>query len=836
MKRIIIFIALCFATYNISSQTWVDLLMEGGKFEETQRLFEAEWNQKTPQKGKGFKQFKRWEEFAGHRLGDDGYVNTPALWEAFKSQQNLKNNASRNQSHWQLVGPAQTPEGGGNGRLNCIAFHPNDSNIFYVGAPAGGIWKTVNGGQSWTTTTDFLACIGISDIVINPLNPNTMYMATGDKNGGDTYSLGVMKSYDAGETWFPTNLEFTAPLTRRVSRLLINPNDTSILLAATNYGIYKTIDAGENWVRTRVGSFKDMAFKPNNPNIIYASTAKSIQRSTDGGEYFTTLTLPLIPYEPSRIAIAVTPADSNYVYLLIGNGYDQGFGGLALSTDGGDSFQAQADSPNILGWETDGSDSGGQAWYDLSIAAHPNLSKIVFTGGVNIWRSFNYGSNWVINAHWYGGGGKPYVHADIHELKYAPNSNRLYACTDGGLFMTQNNGQTWNDLSTNLVIGQIYRMDHSTQNADIVLTGWQDNGTNLGVGSNWRSVLGGDGMDCAIDYSNDQTMYASYYYGAFFRSNDGGYIWDNISNNIPEEGAWITPMAIHPTTPSTLFAGYKNVFKSDNYGDSWSQISNFSQASNINILKISPSNPDNIYVGYSNAFRKTTDGGLLWETFSSPTGSNISDIAIHPENENEIWMTFSGYSEQYKVMHSEDGGTTWINLTDNLPNIPVNCIIYENNSPNGVYIGTDIGVFYRDTLINTWVNFSGGLPNTVIRDMAIHNNTGKLRVATYGRAVWETELYYIVNIKKEDIFKRTQMQIFPNPAADNIHILLNNNKIEEGTILIYDANGRIVKSENIAFNYQKCSIGVADLQDGFYILQMRTKFGIFNEKLILKKQ
>ncbi|MDD4575963.1 MAG: T9SS type A sorting domain-containing protein, partial [Bacteroidales bacterium] len=179
--------------------------------------------------------------------------------------------------------------------------------------------------------------------------------------------------------------------------------------------------------------------------------------------------------------------------------------------------------------------------------------------------------------------------------------------------------------------------------------------------------------------------------------------------------------------------------------------------------------------------------------------------------------------------------TTWDNLTDYLPNIAVNCIIYENNSPNGIYIGTDIGVFYRDTLIDTWVNFSGGLPNTVIRDMAIHYNTGKLRVATYGRAVWETELYYIVNIKKEDIFKRTQMQIFPNPAADNIHILLNNNKIQEATILIYDANGRIVKSENIAFNYQKYSMDVADLKDGFYILQMKTKFGIFNEKLILKK-
>lgn len=834
MKKTCIIIAISLILYNVSAQTWVDLLMEGGKYEETKALFEQEWQQKTPEKGKGFKQFKRWEEFAGDRLGDDGFINTPVLWESFVLHHKTKNQ-SKKASHWRLVGPSQTPVNGGNGRLNCVAFHPTDANIIYVGAPAGGIWKTINGGVSWTTTTDFLDCIGISDIVINPLNPQTMYMATGDKNGGDTYSLGVMKSYDAGNTWFPTTLEFETPASRRVNRLLMHPADTSVVFAATSFGIYKTTNGGDLWERKRIGNFRDMAFKPHNPNVIYAATATGIQRSINGGENFSALSLPLLSFSPSRIAIGVTPADSNYIYLLMGNSAGQGFGGIYISVDGGDSFSLKADSPNLLGWSNSGDDTGGQAWYDLAIAVHPTQKNMVFTGGVNIWRSMNSGANWVINAHWYGGGGKPYVHADIHELKYAPNSNHLYACTDGGLFMTQNNGQTWTDLSSNLVIGQIYRMDHSTQNSDVVLTGWQDNGTNLGVGNQWQMVLGGDGMDCAVDYTNDQIMYGSYYYGAFFRSDDGGYYWESISDGIPEEGAWITPFAIHPTQASNLFAGYKNVFKSTDYGNSWTQISDFTTSSNIKVLKVAPSNPDYIYIGYDFNFRRTTDGGSTWENFSGSFGTNVTDIALHPNNENEAWVTFAGYSSQNKVMYTQDGGATWINITDNLPNIPVNCIIYENNSDNGIYIGTDLGVYYRDTILNTWTNFSGGLPNTVVRDMAIHYNTGKLRVATYGRAVWETDLYYLVNIKNEEILAKTQFNLYPNPASSMVQILVNNSQVSEGILKIVDANGRTVKWQNLPFEDQRCAIDVSDLSCGFYIVQVHTKFGIFNEKLVIRK-
>ncbi len=836
MKKYLITVLTILTCTTTYSQNWVELMLGSGKFKEAQLTFEQAWKGKSIERGKGFKQFKRWEDFTKDRLDENGFVNSHELWNAYQRIINEKKQKTKNIANWQLVGPNYTPTGGGNGRLNCIAFHPTDTNTFYVGAPVGGIWKTTNGGLSWTTSTDFLSCIGISDIVINPLNPNIMYMGTGDKDAGDSYSIGVMKSYDAGENWIPTTLTFESQLARKVNRLLIHPTDTSTIIAATSYGIYKTTDGGITWNRKKLGNFKDMVFKPSNPDIIYAATSGSIHRSINGGETFQILEFPMLNFTPSRITLAVTPADSNYIYGIIGNSSNQGLGTLILSTDGGNSFNIKQQSNNLLGWSTDGDDEGGQAWYDLALAANPIQKNILFSGGVNIWRSVNSATSFTINAHWYGGDGKPYVHADIHELKFAPNSNRLYACTDGGLFVTRNNGQTWTDISTNLVIAQIYRMDQSTQNANLILTGWQDNGTNLGTDDNWQEVLGGDGMDCAIDYLNDQTMYGSYYYGAFYRSDDGGFSWEDITSNVPEEGAWVTPIALHPTQPSNVFIGFKNVYKSNDYGVNWTPISDFQSATNINTLKIAPSNPNVIYVGYDYNFLKTSNGGDSWENFFNSIGVSVSNIAIHPNNENEAWITMSGYNAQNKVYYTKDGGTNWTNITENLPNIPVNCIVYENGSPNGIYIGTDVGVYYHDTIINSWVQFSNGLPNTVVRDMAIHYNTGKLRAATYGRAVWETELYSIVGISDDQSkLINTQLTISPNPATTKVQICTNNEKMIDGRLKIFDINSRCVFNQPIKMINQTALIDVSNLNNGIYLVSFETSNGTVNQKLIVQK-
>ena len=202
---------------------------------------------------------------------------------------------------WESLGPFTVPdvifkqEKSGAGRINSIAFHPGDPNIMWVGAPSGGIWKTINGGKTWTTTSDDLASIGVSDIVVNPLNPDELYIVTGDGDAGDTYSIGILKSYDGGDTWNQTGISMTLSDKVYFRRIIINPQDTSMLIATSNNGIYRTTNGFQSGILVQEGNFKDLEFKPGDFRLIYATKYDAggnggIYRSTTYGQSFGTLT------------------------------------------------------------------------------------------------------------------------------------------------------------------------------------------------------------------------------------------------------------------------------------------------------------------------------------------------------------------------------------------------------------------------------------------------------------------------------------------------------------------------------------------------------------------
>jgi photosystem II stability/assembly factor-like uncharacterized protein len=258
-----------------------------------------------------------------------------------------QNPSSSNKSlsgNWTALGPTGAPTGGlwgtkgGAGRLNFVRVDPSNSSIIYVGSPDGGLWKTTNGGSTWSTNTDNLTVIGCTDIAINPTNTQIMYLATGDGDGSDSYSVGVLKSTDGGTTWNTTGLNWTVTQLRTISKLLIDPNNPAVLLAATSAGIYKTSDSGATWTQERTGSFKDIEFKPGDPNTVYA-VGTSFVKSTDNGNNWTSITNGL-PSSGSvtRISKAVTAANSDYDYLLVSNDTDYGLEGINRSTDSGVSF------------------------------------------------------------------------------------------------------------------------------------------------------------------------------------------------------------------------------------------------------------------------------------------------------------------------------------------------------------------------------------------------------------------------------------------------------------------------------------------------------------------
>lgn len=846
------------------SQPWMEnITSENPTFQEIQTAFNEYWKDKPVEKGKGFKPFKRWEWYWESRLLPNGEFPSPSItWDEFHKYYSQRNqNAQRSAqstANWTFSGPSSSNGGySGLGRINCMAFHPTDPNTFWVGTPAGGLWKTTNGGTDWTTSTDNLPVLGVSDIAVHPTNPNILYIATGDGdwgggllNGrGHTKSIGVLKSIDGGLSWNTTGLNWNVTDVKLMSRILINPSNPSIILVAASDGIWRTSDGGETWSNVLPGyHFKDLEFKPGDPTVIYASTfdlngGAIIFRSINSGVSW------WVSSQPSnvvRIALAVTPNNPELVDALCVN-TSYGLAGLWRSSNSGASFSqyfTSNSSNNLLHSSYNASGTGGQGYYDLAYAINPSNASDFWLGGINTWNSLNGGLNWNIKNFWNSNTTQnpnniPVVHADKHFIVFHPLvPGTIFECNDGGLYKTIDNGNTWSDLSNGLQISQMYKIGVSqNQSNPVVLCGLQDNGTKLTNLTDWNDILGGDGMECIVEGSTN-TLYASIYYGDFYRFDP---FITNISSNIPfltlEQGntnrSWITPLIMHPSNTSTLYTGYKRVYKTTDKGSTWVAISNILDSNNENIrfMAIAPSNPNTIYAATLNKLYVTINGGTNWSQISTLNIAgnyvNFSNIVVDPANPNKIFITLSGYSAGNKVFMSPDGGVNWFNYSGTLPNVPVNCIVYENGSNEGLYIGTDIGVFYTDGSMTDWIPYQTGLPNVVVNDLEISYYDNKLWAGTFGRGLWKTDLYTTLSINDEELYN--QIIISPNPNNGLLTINVPVGKIY--SLIVYDALGKKVYEED-SINIEQKSIDLTKENSGLYLLNITIDGKLFSKKII----
>ncbi|MDF2437905.1 MAG: hypothetical protein K0Q95_2281, partial [Bacteroidota bacterium] len=719
----------------------------------------------------GWEIYKRWEDYMKPRVfpSGDRSVMINAMNEYLENFYNGSgsNGSMRGMSgtggpstptiqaaNWSIVGPTTSiPAGGGAGRVNFIRFDPSNTSIIWVGSPDGGLWKSTTGGTSWSTNTDNLPLIGCSDVAINPLNNQIMYLATGDADASDTYSLGVLKSSNGGTSWSTTGLNWVVTNGRNISRLLINPVNPNTIFAATSNGVYRSINAGTNWtqITTAAGNIKDIEYRPGDTTTIYAASTTRFYKSTNGGTTFTNITSGLPGNTVvGRLAIAVTAANPAYVYVLASLASDDGFQGLYRSIDNGTTFTTRSTTPNVLGWSSTGNDSGGQGWYDLAIAASPSNADLIVVGGVNIWKSINGGTSWTINAHWTGSGA-PYVHADCHALEFLPASATTYfAGVDGGCFKTANAGTAWTDLSNGLQISQPYRLGLSATNANLLVSGLQDNGTVRWNGTAaWNYIQGGDGMESIVDWSNANVQYGELYYGEINRTTTGGNLTTTIVSSggtgVNADGDWVTPYIMNPLKASTLIVGKAQAYRSRNRGTAWAALGTITGGSgNLIALAYAPNDSNYIYMAKMDKFYASTNGGTSFtdRTGSLPVAStSISYIAVASNNPAHVWVTLSGYSAANKVWYSADAGVTWTNYTTGLPNLPANCIVYQNGSANdALYVGTDVGVYYRDNTASSWTTYNSGLPNVIVKELEIQYTAGKLRAATYGRGIWQSDL------------------------------------------------------------------------------------------------
>lgn len=705
----------------------------------------------------GWKPFARWLSRNSTKVNyQTGHLPDRAeMAREFETYRQSQGARSTN-GNWVELGPSFTPytqygiDINGVGRLNVITLDPRDTNVIWVGAPSGGLWHTEDGGASWVSFTDQLPSLGVSAICLHPFDEDVVYIGTGDRDANDAPGVGVMKSTDKGQTFTLINNGMGDV---EVGAMLIHPTNPDTLIAAGDDGIYRTVDGGANWTKSQGTSlhFKDLQFKPDDPNIVYAEARGRFYRSDDNGETFTQITngLPLA----FRQVIGVSPADPNRVYIL--QSYQREFRAFYRSDDAGLSFTTViVDSPNILGRRADGNDDEGQAFYDLCIAVDPFNADIVYSGGIHIWRSEDGGQSWKIN------GNRSDIttsraHVDHHAFAFQEETGKLFNANDGGIYVSPDGNNQYTSISADMGIGQIYRLGSNPQNSRQVLTGFQDNGTSYFDGAKWNRTTGADGMECQYDPGPDNYRYTSIQYGDINRSvNDGQprRIAGEGENGIDEPGNWITPWQLANHNTEVMFIGYLSLWRSDNLKESnrrditWRKISGRIGAANAAFNVVEHSQTDSTMLFCSKGVRLFRTNNALDSTASfvelTPgTGAfSIADILTHPRSPDTVYLV-----QGTDVYRSADTGSTWVNISGTLPDVMMNTIVFDATSREGLYLGGDAGVYFYDDVAQDWVLFFDGLPaNVPVRELEIyygnHSDEHRIRAATYGRGLWESDL------------------------------------------------------------------------------------------------
>jgi len=753
MKRIFSLVFVSLISASILAQDhpmWTDFMHSEISVLDFISEMDTAWPERPTQKGQGYKPLERFKWLMETHADESGKMlngrETLELWTSLKSytgERSLSGN-------WYPLGPildgVTTRDNiEGVGRVSCIAFHPTNDQIMLVGTPAGGLWKSTNGGATWSTNTDNLPTLGISAFAFDPLNPNVVYAGTGDRDAGDSPGMGVLRSDDAGDTW---NFVNTGISTRTVGGIIACDDQASSVVIATDLGIRRSIDGGATWTQVSNNTFeyKDLAQHPTAHNILYATGAGRFYRSEDFGLTWAQSNAGMS--NGTRMCVAVNASEPDAVYILRTNTYS--YTGTFKSEDAGLTFTQMSSTPNIMGWSADGSSTGGQAWYDLCLAGDDLNPNVIYCGGIRLKKSVDGGVTWQdINSN--------FVHVDQHEIVVNPHNHDIYVCNDGGLYRYVNNSE-WQDISSGIVNGQIYRLGQSPHDGARALTGFQDNGTAEFQGARWVRTGGGDGFECMYDYEEEGRRYSSIYYGELYRTSTS-YINQkfagNGTNDMTEEGAWSTPFCLHPDSSATMFVGMKNIWRSKNIKHvekdsiTWEKIStNFLSANttNCNQIRAHYTKGNVLYASKGSRKLGRTDNAMadtvVWQNISTYLPSSVvavNAIETHKTDSLTVYIAFNK-----NVYKSLNGGTSWTLMTPNLPDVAVNTIVSDTSSVlENLYIGTDLGIYYWDASMTEWVNFSSGFPYAArVTELEIaYDSPKRIRASTYGRGMWESDLY-----------------------------------------------------------------------------------------------
>ena len=621
------------------------------------------------------------------------------------------------------------------GRTNSIAFHPTDPLTFYIASAGGGVWKTTNGGTTFQVLTDNLTSLACGAVAVDPVNPSVVYIGTGELNYSldSYYGDGVFKSTDAGASW--NKIATTGAVGSYISQISINPLNTNTVYLSGSAGVYKSTNAGANWATTSSGTFANcILVNPLNPLILYTTTgvgygANVVKKSTDGGGSWVPITSGL-PASIDRTQLAMS-ADTTALYASVTAPSTYALLGLYESTDGGGSWTLKSSS-NYL---------GSQGWYDNVVTVKPSSSSTVIAGGLDIWSSTTSGTGLTLRTSWSTTNASIFSHADIHFLGY--NGSVLYCGSDGGVYKSTNDGVTWTDLNATLSTLQYMSADYDPTSTLRLYGGTQDNNkeTSTDGGITWNQITTGDGGYTVVDPVHTNFVYGQYVNGSLQRSSNFGANYTEIRPTGSSGGLFYNPYAMAPGNDSTIVYGQADLWKTTSAqtatsSSGWTQIATTGVVGgSVSSIAIGATSTGTIYAGTSNGrLLATTNNGTTWATttgFPYATG-----LAVDRTNDNICYAGMSGFIAGVHVYKTTNGGTTWGNVTGNFPNIPVLCIALRTTSPRTLFVGTDLGVYKSTDDGTTWVSFNNGMPALAVFDLKYKEGNQLLLAATHGRGCW----------------------------------------------------------------------------------------------------
>lgn len=734
MKKLAITLAIYLTALSLVSQTVYDRLEDPSKnyFEKVKELNEYF---KTHDKGKGsgYKMFKRWEADMKYWIDENGnYLNpadvAKASWDFRNSYTNRTSGANKAMATWTELGPwswTQTSSWSpGLGRIDAIAVHPLNNQLIYAGSPYGGCWKTTNGGTTWASLTDGQTYMRIGDVEVDPTNQNIVYIGT--------MGSGFLKSTNGGTTLATTGTGLPGGI--NIRKIIVDPTNTQNVLVATSSGVYRSTNGGANFTLSSSGSFYDMDFKPGDPTTVYAC-GQNFYKSTNSGTSFTQITNGITVTDVMRLAVSA--ADPNLVCVVQCAG--SVFGKFYKSTNSGTSFVTtitgnSGNGTNFFGYSPAGTDNSGQGGYNIDITISPTNANEIHIAGIITWKSTDGGNTFVSTTEWDYPNTTGYTHCDVHALEYV--GNNFYVGSDGGVSVSTDQGNNFTPIGFGMGIRMFYRLGCAATNSVTIATGAQDNGGSVRKSTGWVDWIGADGMESAVDPTNAQIIYGSSQNGSFYRSSNGGNSFSNL-NTPSSNGVWTTPFIIDPNVNTTLYVGYDELYKSTNSGGTWSAISSIA-IGDLEHIEVAPSNSNYIYVSSGTTLYRTTNGGTSWTNISAGLGgATINRIAVHSSSPNKIAVAVSGS----RIYTSTNGGTNWTNSTGNFPAVTARCLVYQNDASEGIYVGTNYGVYYKDITMSNWIPYDTGLPLVSVNELEIYYAGSKLRAATYGRGIWECDLY-----------------------------------------------------------------------------------------------